>query len=167
MDTTSSTNGNTATATLGDDASTAGSNGGDPTQQAPSGSGNPLAGSSLIIGVGNMSATSSSQAPAASASSQASATDAGISILGGFITIGSVTSTATATSDGTTGKVTGTTQVQNMDIAGEQVSVGANGISAARRDDDVEFTLPLPTTSTPDLSPLLHLHRADQPHPTP
>ena len=65
-----------------------------------------------------MSATSSSQAPSTSANAQASATDTGISILGGFITIGSVTSTATATSDGTTGKVTGSTAVQNMDIAG-------------------------------------------------
>ena len=46
MDATSTTNGNTASATLGDDAATAGSNGADPTQQAPSGSGNPLAGSS-------------------------------------------------------------------------------------------------------------------------
>ena len=131
MDASSTTNGNTASATLGDDAATAGSNGADPTQQAPSGSGNPLAGSSAIIGVGNMSATSSSLAPSTSANAQASATDAGISILGGFITIGSVTSTATATSDGTTGKVTGSTAVQNMDIAGEQVTVDANGIAAA------------------------------------
>jgi hypothetical protein len=151
MDATSTTNGNTATATLGDDASTAGSNGGDPTQQAPSGSGNPLAGSSLIIGIGNMSATSSSQAPAQAATSQASATDAGISILGGFITIGSVTSTATATSDGTTGKVTGTTQVQNMDIAGEQVSVDANGISAAGQ--STPLAIPISTING-DLSQL-------------
>jgi hypothetical protein len=151
MDATSTTNGNTATATLGDDASTAGSNGADPTQQATSGSGNPLAGSSLIVGIGNMSATSSSQAPAASANSQASATDAGISILGGFITIGSVTSTATATSDGTTGKVTGSTQVQNMDIAGEQVSVDANGISAAGQ--STPLAVPISTINA-DLSQL-------------
>ena len=151
MDATSTTNGNTATATLGDDASTAGSNGGDPTQQAASSSGNPLAGSSVIIGIGNMSATSSSAAPSTSANAQASATDAGISILGGFITIGSVTSTATAASDGTTGKVTGTTQVQNMDIAGEQVSVDANGISAAGQ--STPTPLPISTLNT-DLSQL-------------
>jgi hypothetical protein len=151
MDATSTTNGNTASATLGDDAATAGANGADPTQQAPSGSGNPLAGSSLIIGIGNMSATSSSLAPAASANSQASATDAGISILGGFITIGSVTSTATATSDGTTGKVTGTTQVQNMDILGQQVSVDANGISAAGQ--STPAAIPLSTLNA-DLSQL-------------
>jgi len=131
MDASSTTNGNTASATLGDDAATAGSNGADPTLQAPSSSGNPLAGSSAIFGIGDMSATSSSLAPSTSANAQSSATDTGISILGGFITIGSVTSTATATSDGTTGKVTGSTAVQNMDIAGEQVTVDANGISAA------------------------------------
>jgi hypothetical protein len=131
MDASSTTNGNTATATLGDDAATAGSNGGDPTLQAPSGSGNPLAGSSAIIGVAGMSATSSSLAPSTSANAQSSATDSGISILGGFITIGSVTSTATAISDGTTGKVTGSTAVQNMNIAGEPVTVDANGIAAA------------------------------------
>ena len=44
-------------------------------------------------------------------------------MLGGFISIGSITSTATATSDGTTGKVTGSTQVQNVSIAGEQITV--------------------------------------------
>ena len=67
MDAQSTTNGNTATATIGDDAATAGSNGGDPTQQAPTGTGNPLAGSSGLLGVGVLSATSSSQAPSTSA----------------------------------------------------------------------------------------------------
>jgi hypothetical protein len=131
MDASSTTNGNTASATLGDDASTAGSNGADPTLQAPASSGNPLAGSSAIIGIGNMSATSSSLAPSTTANAQASATDSGISILGGFISIGSVTSTATASSDGTTGKLTGSTVLQNVDIAGEQVTVNSSGISAA------------------------------------
>ena len=51
-------------------------------------------------------------------------------MLGGFISIGCITSTATATSDGTTGKVTGSTQVQGVSIAGQQISVTANGISA-------------------------------------
>lgn len=146
MDATSTTNGNTATATLGDDAATAGSNGGDPTLQAPSGSGNPLAGSSAIIGVGGMSATSSSLAPSTSANAQASATDSGISILDGFITIGSVTSTATATSDGTTGAVTGSTQVQNMDIAGEAVTVNANGLQAAGQ--SAPLSLPISSINT-------------------
>jgi hypothetical protein len=130
MDAQSTTNGNNATATIGDDAGTSGSNGGDPTQQAPAGTGNPLAGSSGLVGVGALSATSSSQAPSTTATATATATVGGISILGGFISIGSITSTATATSDGTTGKVTGSTQVQNASIAGDQISITANGISA-------------------------------------
>ena len=60
----------------------------------------------------------------------ASATVGGISILGGFITIGTITSTANATSDGTTAR-SPAPPVQNMDIAGEQVTVNADGISAA------------------------------------
>jgi hypothetical protein len=146
MDTSSTTNGNTASATLGDDASTAGSNGADPTLQAPSGSGNPLAGSSAIIGIGNMSATSSSLAPSTTANAQASATDTGISILGGFITIGSVTSTATASSDGTTGSLTGSTVLQNVDIAGEQVTVNSSGIQAAGQ--STPLALPISSINT-------------------
>src|SRR5271170_4927824 len=126
--------------------STAGSNGADPTLQAPSGSGNPLAGSSAIIGVGNMSATSSSLAPSTTANAQASATDSGISILAGFITIGSVTSTATADSDGTTGKLTGSTVVQNVDIAGEQVTVDSSGIAAAGQ--STPLSLPISSINT-------------------
>jgi hypothetical protein len=130
MDAQSTTNGNTATATIGNDAATSGSNGGDPTQQAPAGTGNPLAGSSGILGIGGLSATSSSQAPSTTANATATATVGGISMLGGFISIGSITSTATASSDGTTGKVTGSTQVQNVSIAGEQISITADGIQA-------------------------------------
>lgn len=130
MDATSSTNGNNATATIGNDASTAGSNGGDATQQATAGTGNLLAGSSSLLGLGTISATSSSQAPSTTATAEATATVEGLSMLGGFINIGTITSTATATSDGTTGKVTGSTQVQNVSIAGQQISITANGISA-------------------------------------
>ncbi len=130
MDAQSTTSGNTATATLGNDAATAGSNGGDATKQAPSGAGNLLAGSNALLGVGGLSATSSSQAPSATASADATATVGGISMLGGFISIGSITSTANASSDGATGKVTGSTQVQNVSIAGEQISITADGIQA-------------------------------------
>ena len=131
MDTQSSANGNTASATLGDDAPTGGSSGSTPT--APSGSGNPLASSSSLVGVGTMSATSSSSAPSTTATADATATDSGVSLLGGFITIGSVTSTATASSDGTTGTLTGSTEIQNMDIAGVPVTVDANGIAGGRQ----------------------------------
>ncbi len=130
MDAQSSTDGNTATATIGNDAATSGSNGGNPTQQAPSGSGNLLSGSNALLGVGGLSANSSAQAPSIKASADATATVGGISMLGGFISIGSITSTADASSDGATGKVTGSTQVQNMSIAGQQVSITADGIQA-------------------------------------
>lgn len=130
MDAQSSADGNTASATLGNGAATAGSNGGDPTKQAPSGTGNPLAGSNALLGVGSLSATSSSQAPSTKATADATATVHGISMLGGFISIGSITSTANATSDGTTGKVTGSTQIQNVSIAGQQISITADGIQA-------------------------------------
>jgi hypothetical protein len=130
MDALSSTDGNKATATIGNDAATSGSSNGDAAGQAPGGSGNLLAGSSSILGVGVLSATSSSQAPSSTATAEATATVGGISLLAGFINIGSITSTATATSDGTTAKVTGSTQVQNVSIAGEQISIDANGIEA-------------------------------------
>ena len=130
MDVQSSTDGNTATATIGNDAATSGSNGGNPTQQAPSGSGNLLSGSNALLGVGGLSANSSAQAPSIKASADATATVGGISMLGGFISIGSITSTADASSDGATGKVTGSTQVQNVSIAGQQVSITADGIQA-------------------------------------
>jgi len=146
MDASSTANGNNASATIGDDAPEAGSNGADPAGVAPSGSGNPLAGSSAIFGVGGMSATSSSLAPSTTASAEASATDTGISVLGGLITIGSVTSTASATSDGNNGKVAGSTVVQNMNIAGEAVTVDANGISAAGQ--STPLSLPISSINT-------------------
>jgi hypothetical protein len=146
MDAASTANGNTASATLGDDAPEAGSSGADPSGVAPSGSGNPLAGSSAIFGIGAMSATSSSAAPSTTANAEASATDTGISILDGLITIGSVTSTATAVSDGATGKLTGSTVVQNMDIAGEPVTVDATGISAAGQSSPL--SLPISSIDT-------------------
>jgi hypothetical protein len=146
MDTSSTANGNTASATLGNGAPAAGASGVTPSQTAPSGSGNPFAGNAAFVGVGTLSATSSSQAPSSSANATASATVGGVSILGGLINIGSVTSTATATSDGTTGKVTGSTQVQNMSIAGEPVTVNANGISAAGQ--TTLFSTPIASINT-------------------
>ncbi len=144
MDAQSTANGNTASATLGDDAPTGGSSGSTPT--APSGSGNPLASTSSLVGVGNMSATSSSSAPSTAATADATATDSGVSLLGGFITIGAVTSTATASSDGTTGKLTGSTQIENMSIAGVPVTVNANGIQADG--NAAPLSLPISTINT-------------------
>jgi hypothetical protein len=143
MDASSTAGGNTASATLGDDNPTAGSSSTDPSITAPAGSGNPFASDSSLIGIGTLSATSTSQAPSVTATAEASATDTGISILGGFINIGSVTSTATAASNGTTGTLTGSTEVQNMTIAGVPVTVDANGIEA----DGQAAPLSLPISS--------------------
>jgi hypothetical protein len=129
-DASSNANGNTASTSLGNDAPTAGANGADPGSVAPSGNGNLFAGgTSAVFGIGSMSSTSSSTAPSTNATSEASATVNGVTVLGGFITIGSVTSTATAASDGTTGKVGGSTLLSNLVIAGEPVTLNAQGIS--------------------------------------
>jgi hypothetical protein len=130
MDAVSNADGNTATATLGDNAPSAGSAGSQSTGSTP-GSGNLLAGTSTIAGVGVISATSSSTTTDTAATASATSTVSGISLLGGFVTIGAVTSTATATSDGTTGTVTGSTVVSNVSIAGQQVTINASGITAA------------------------------------
>jgi len=55
-----------------------------------------------------------------------------------------VTSTATATSDGSAGKVTGSTVVQNMEIAGQQVTVDASGIHASGSELTKSAPLSLP-----------------------
>jgi hypothetical protein len=131
MDAASSADANTATATVGDNAPTAGAVGNPSAGATAPNPGNPLASSSAIIGIGTISGTSTSEASGLTAIASATATDGGISILGGFITIGSVTSTATATSDGTTGKLTGSTVLSNVNIAGTAVTVDADGIHTA------------------------------------
>jgi hypothetical protein len=145
MDATSNADGSQATSTVGNDAATAGGNGTQPTQ-AESGSGNPFASTSSIFGIGNVSATSSSGTTATGAVASATATDSGISILGGFINIGAVTSTATASSDGTNGTVTGSTTLTNVSIAGTQVTVTANGIQAAGK--SAPLALPISALNT-------------------
>ena len=126
MDASSTTNGNTASATLGDGAATAGSNGADPTQRRR------RARATRWPALPPSSASAACRPPRrrrppARRHRAGQRHRGGGLILGGFITIGSVTSTATAASDGSTGKVTGSTPVQNMDIAGEQVTVDPNG----------------------------------------
>jgi hypothetical protein len=130
MDAASSADANTATATVGDNAPTAGAVGNPAAGATTPNAGNPLAASSALIGIGLSSGTSTSKASGLTAVASATATDGGISILGGFITIGSVASTASATSDGTTGKVTGSTVLTNVDIAGQAVTIDAAGIHA-------------------------------------
>jgi hypothetical protein len=145
MDAVSSASGSTATATLGDDAASAGTNGAQPTPAA-SAAGNPLAGSSSLLGIGMMSGTSSSATTDTAATASASSTVSGISLLDGFINIGAVTSTATANSDGTTGTLTGSTLVSNVSIAGEQVAITSTGITAAGKTNPL--ALPLSALNT-------------------
>jgi hypothetical protein len=144
MDASSSADSSTATATLGDDAANAGASGSTPTA-APT-TGNPLAASSSLIGIGTASGTSSSGVSDTASTGSASSTVGGISLLGGFINIGTVTSTATASSDGTTGTLTGATVVSNMTIAGEQVTISGSGISAAGKSEPL--ALPLAAINT-------------------
>jgi hypothetical protein len=152
MDATSTGNANTATASIGDDAPTAGTGGGAAastptipyatsltgalssllgTTPTTSSNGNPLAEESSLMGIGFSSGTSTSGATGGTAVATGTAVDTGISILGGLISIGGVTTTATASSDGTTGTVTGSTVLSNVSIAGEPVTIDANGIHAA------------------------------------
>jgi hypothetical protein len=148
MEATSTANANTATATIGNNSPTAGAAtntcttvpgagtvtgalGGLTGGSSTSGSGNPAESTSSLMGISYSSGTSTSGASGALATASASATDSGISILAGLICIGSVTSTATATSDGTTGKVGGSTVVSNVVIAGQPATVDTSGIHAA------------------------------------
>jgi hypothetical protein len=145
MDSVSTASGSTATATLGDDAATAGAGGAQPTQ-ATSGSGNPLAATSSLIGLGVMSGTTSSTTTDTAATAAASSTVGGVSLLSGFVNIGTVTSTATASSDGTTGTLTGATTVANATIAGEAVTITGSGISAAGKNE--ALALPISALNT-------------------
>jgi hypothetical protein len=151
MDASSTGDANTATASIGDDAPTAGTGGGaaaaTPTipdvtsltgalssllgSPPASSNGNPLAEESSLMGIGFSSGTSTSGASGGTAVATGTAVDSGISILGGLITIGGVTTTATASSDGTTGTVSGSTVLTNVNIGGEAVTIDANGIHAA------------------------------------
>jgi hypothetical protein len=146
MDTTSSEDANTATAAIGDDAAEAGSPGSQSGTPPAGTTGNFLGSSSSLIGITEISGSSSSSGSGATAVGTATATDSGISILGGFITIGGVTTTASATSDGTTGSVSGSTVVANVNIAGTPVTIDANGIEADGKTE--ALAAPIPTLNT-------------------
>ncbi len=77
---------------------------------------------------------------------QASSAVHGISVAGGLINIGTVTSTATAQSDGTTGAVTGTSVISGVTVAGQAVTVDAQGVHASGQTLPVLGAL-LPTVS--------------------
>jgi len=82
----------------------------------------------------------------AEAVSQATAALHGISIAGGLIQIGAMTTTATTTSDGTTANVTGSSAVSQVSIAGQAVTIDKDGIHAAGQSQNLLGAL-LPTVS--------------------
>jgi hypothetical protein len=75
-----------------------------------------------------VSAQSTTQIAAASVTTTATSTVADISIAG-VIHIGQVVSSATASSDGTTGKASATTTISGVTVAGQAVSVDATGVT--------------------------------------
>jgi hypothetical protein len=90
----------------------------------------PSALPSGFVTVQSMGSTSRADVESNTAVSSATSTMHGISIDNGLISIGAVTSTATATSDGATGKVDGTTTVAQASILGQPVTIGPDGITA-------------------------------------
>jgi hypothetical protein len=65
---------------------------------------------------------------AGSAVAQATSAVHGVSVAGGLITVGQVTSTATATSDGNQATVKGSSTVAQVSVAGQAVTVDASGV---------------------------------------
>lgn len=72
---------------------------------------------------------SSSSSAASQALSKATGSFSSLSILGGMITVGATTSTASATSDGNAVHGQASTHIGAIAIAGQQVSVGNDGIT--------------------------------------
>lgn len=72
---------------------------------------------------------------------EATSTVHGIDIAGGLIHIGEVTSTATSSSDGNQGTVNGTSAVTGVTVAGENVSVDAQGVHVANNNEPILATV--------------------------
>jgi hypothetical protein len=69
--------------------------------------------------------------------STATSTVHGVDFAGGLIHVGQVTSTATSTSDGNQAKVTGSSSVVGLTVAGEAVTVDSSGVHAAGSNQNV------------------------------
>jgi hypothetical protein len=67
---------------------------------------------------------------AGQAVAQATSAVHGVSIAGGLITVGAVTSSASAASDGNQATMTGTSTVAQVSVAGQPVTVDASGVHA-------------------------------------
>lgn len=84
-----------------------------------------------FLSVGSMASSVSTGLGAAGAVASSTATLHDVSIAGGLVDLKSVTSTATSTSDGATGAVTGSTVVGQATVLGQPVTIGPKGVTAA------------------------------------
>jgi hypothetical protein len=82
---------------------------------------------STVLGFSSAKGISSATA-AATALAQSSADISDVSILAGLVDIGSITSTAQAASDGTTGTGTASTHVTGVTVMGQKASIGSDGL---------------------------------------
>lgn len=81
------------------------------------------------------------------AQSTATGSFSSLSILGGLITVGATTSSATATSDGTSPIGRAYTHIGEITIEGHQVSVGTDGITVGPLSTNVPNALAAPTAA--------------------
>lgn len=84
-------------------------------------------GSKGVLSFSSAKGTSSSVADS-TARATASSDLSGVSILGGLIDIGSIQSTASATSDGTTGSGSSSTHITGVTVLGQPASIGSDGL---------------------------------------
>ncbi len=84
-------------------------------------------GAPKVLSFSGARGTSSSLADS-TARASASSDLTGLSLLGGVIRIGSIESTATATSDGTTGSGSASTHVAGITVLGQPASIGSDGL---------------------------------------
>lgn len=113
----------------------AGSSGGAAVMEATAGPGGTTAEGSVTdenpsIVLSFSSAKGTSSAVASSTATAQSASDvSGVSLLGGLVDIGSITSSAQASSDGTTGTGSATTDVTGVTMLGQATTIGSTGIT--------------------------------------
>ena len=91
---------------------------------------------------------SSTSTAAAQALSKSTSSFSSLSILGGMITIGATTSNATATSDGNTVHGQAATHIGAIAIAGQQVTVGSDGLNLGPASTNVLGSLTNPLFQT-------------------
>ncbi len=91
---------------------------------------------------------------AGQAVAQATSSVHGVSILGGLVTIGQVTSTASSASDGNQANVQGTSTVAQVAVADQAVTVDSNGVHSS---GTAPTTLPVLGTIGPTVNQILSM----------